>query len=115
MSFRRDRDDRNWVTSFKKEELEKIAQLALHRAKIGEMSDSALIKFVAEIAVGKVKNFCYNLTVLGRGAKTDDDELILHLTEGEEDLGFLQDMCNDILVKRKVWRKALTDAINAKE
>ena len=109
-----DRDDKNWVTSFEKKELEKIAQLALQRSKITEMTDSALIRFVAEIAVGKVKDFCYNLTVVGRGAKTDD-ELILHLKEGEEELGFLQDLCNDILVKRKVWRKALTDAINAKE
>ena len=109
-----DRDDKTWVTSFEKKELEKIAQLALQRSKITEMTDSALIRFVAEIAVGKVKDFCYNLTVVGRGAKTDD-ELILHLKEGEEELGFLQDLCNDILVKRKVWRKALTDAINAKE
>ena len=110
-----DRDDKNWVTSFEKKELEKIAQLAIQRSKIAEMKDSARIRFVAEIAVGKVKDFCYNLTVIGRGAKTDDDELILHLKEGEEELGFLQDLCNDILVKRRVWRKALTDAINAKE
>ena len=104
----------NSVISMDKGELEKISRMAALRAKIVDMSDAELTKFMAEVSVGKFKEFHYKLVTFGNTSNTSERVLLL-LLEDEPDLGFSERLTDGFEVKHKFWRKALTDAMKGME
>lgn len=118
------RPDRNWIESCDAEEIKEICLLAKERVRLLKLTQKERIKFVAEIAVGKVQRHCYNVTVFGtsgdeEGMKNDvgygnnSDSVIIFLEEDNEELGFLLTLYEDMLVKKDVWRQALKDAMSS--
>lgn len=104
----------NSVITMDKNELKKISRMAALRAEIVEMSDAELTKFMAEVSVGKFKEFCYKLVTFGNTSNSSE-RVILLLLEDEPDLGFAERLTDGFEVKHKVWRKALSDALKGME
>ncbi len=114
----------NSIPSLNVDELKKISKMAALRAKLLDMSKPELTKFMADIALGKCKEFCYDLIVFGISSSTgkddegygnNNDSVLLQLREDEEDLGFSETLTEGFEVTKKVWRKALADALKGTE
>jgi hypothetical protein len=110
----------NCVSTFDQDELLNISKMAAMRAKIAVMTKPQLTVFLAEVVVGKVKEFCYNVTFFGisglnedSGYGNDSDSVLIHLEEAEEDLGFTANLTEDFLVTKEEWKNVLSKALKS--
>jgi hypothetical protein len=116
--------NKNWIAATSSKELREICSLAKERARLLKLPIEERIKFAAQIVVGRVKDHCYNVTVLGIdgdeeeikndvGYGKDGDSVIIFLEEANEELGFSLNLYEDMHIKKDVWRKAIKDAMDS--